>query len=238
MLYRRDLPAVKGTRHCTGNDTYGSGRAEQVTFHTWLLFAATAFLLSAMPGPNMMHVMSISVRYGLLRSVAVMAGCMTAIVLVVTASLAGMAGVLAASPRLFAVLRVIGAAYLVFLGVRVWIARDSVEEDGGDTPPAPVIGVQQLLRDGFLTGISNPKLLLFAAAFLPQFVNPAVPHMPQYVLLIVTFAVVEVFWYLVYAGGGRILSSWLRTPVVRRVFGIVTGTVFMGFGAMLLLARV
>ncbi|CAM3134295.1 lysine/threonine exporter protein LysE [Komagataeibacter xylinus NBRC 15237] len=211
---------------------------KRVSFHTWLLFAATAFLLSAMPGPNMMHVMSISVRHGLLRSTGVMAGCMLAIVLVVCASLAGMAGVLAASPRLFAVLRVVGAAYLVFLGVRVWMARDTAGEDAQAAAPRPAAPWHELFRDGFLTGISNPKLLLFAAAFLPQFVNPAAAHMPQYVLLVTTFVFVEAFWYLVYAGGGRMLSAWLRTPVVRRVFGIVTGLVFMGFGAMLLLARV
>ncbi|MCK9819931.1 LysE family translocator [Komagataeibacter oboediens] len=208
-----------------------------MTFHTWLLFAATAFVLSAMPGPNMMHVMSTSIRYGVPRSVGVMAGCMLAIVLVVSASLAGMAGVLAASPRLFAVLRVIGAAYLVFLGVRVWRARDGAGDDGVDMAMLPPVAMRDLFRDGFLTGISNPKLLLFAAAFLPQFVNPAAARMPQYIILVVTFAAVEVFWYGIYAGGGRVLSAWLRTPVVRRVFSIVTGLVFMGFGAMLLLTR-
>ncbi|WP_182356061.1 LysE family translocator [Komagataeibacter europaeus] len=209
-----------------------------MTFHTWLLFAATAFVLSAMPGPNMMHVMSTSIRYGLLRSVGVMTGCMLAIVLVVIASLAGMAGILVASPRLFMVLRVIGAAYLVFLGVRVWRARDVADSDGADMACVPAVTVRALFRDGFLTGISNPKLLLFAAAFLPQFINPAAPRMPQYVTLVMTFAMVEVFWYVVYASGGRVLSAWLRTPEVHRIFCLVTGLVFIGFGAMLLLTQV
>ncbi|GCE83897.1 LysE family translocator [Komagataeibacter diospyri] len=209
-----------------------------MTFHTWLLFAATAFVLSAMPGPNMMHVMSISTRYGFLRSVSVMAGCILAIVLVVIASLAGMAGVLAASPRLFAVLRMIGAAYMVFLGIRAWRAHDMVGGNGTDLSSMPAVAMRDLFRDGFLTGISNPKLLLFAAAFLPQFVNPAAARMPQYVMLVMTFAVVEVSCYLVYAGGGRVLSVWLRTPGVHRVFCFVSGLVFIGFGAMLLLTRI
>ncbi|WP_255673812.1 LysE family translocator [Komagataeibacter sp. FNDCF1] len=192
-----------------------------------------------MPGPNMMHVLSVSVRHGVGRSIAVMAGCMLAIVLVVSASLGGMAGVLAASPRLFAVLRVIGAGYLVFLGVRAWMARNVAHDDADDDLPArPVAATRDLFRDGFLTGISNPKLLLFAAAFVPQFVNPAAARLPQYILLVVTFAGVEAFWYGVYATGGRLLSAWLRTRRVQKVFALVTGAVFMGFGAMLLAAHV
>ncbi|WP_264986377.1 LysE family translocator [Komagataeibacter swingsii] len=191
-----------------------------------------------MPGPNMMHVMSTSTRYGFLRSVSVMAGCVLAIVLVVIASLAGMAGVLAASPRLFAVLRMIGAAYMVFLGIQAWRARDTAGDSRADPSSMPTVAMRDLFRDGFLTGISNPKLLLFAAAFLPQFVNPAAARMPQYVTLVATFAMVEVACYLAYAGGGRVLSVWLRTPRVHRVFCFVSGLVFIGFGAMLLLARV
>nr|WP_227672662.1 LysE family translocator [Komagataeibacter sp. FXV3] len=191
-----------------------------------------------MPGPNMMHVMSTCIRYGLLRSVGVMMGCMLAIVLVVIASLAGMAGVLAASPRLFMVLRVVGAAYLVFLGIRVWRVRDAADSNGADMTLMPAVTMRALFRDGFLTGISNPKLLLFAAAFLPQFINPVAPRMPQYVTLVLTFAVVEALWYLVYASGGRVLSAWLRTPRVHRVFCLVTGIVFIGFGVMLLLTQV
>ncbi|ATU71521.1 LysE family translocator [Komagataeibacter xylinus] len=209
-----------------------------MAFHTWFLFAATAFVLSAMPGPNMMHVMSVSVRHGVACSVAVMAGCMLAIVLVVAASLGGMAGVLAASPGLFAMLRVVGAAYLVFLGVRVWMARNAGHAGTDNTPGLPGASTRDLFRDGFLTGISNPKLLLFAAAFIPQFVNPMAARMPQYGLLIGTFAGVEAFWYALYATGGRVLSTWLRTPRVQKIFALVSGAMFMGFGGMLLMARV
>lgn len=190
-----------------------------------------------MPGPNMMQVMSISTRYGFLRSVGAMAGCVLAIVLVVIASLAGMAGVLAASPRLFAVLRLVGAAYMVFLGIQAWRARDAAAGNMADPSGRPPVAMRDLFRDGFLTGISNPKLLLFAAAFLPQFVNPAAARMPQYAMLVATFAMVEVSCYLVYAGGGRVLSVWLRIPGVHRIFCVVTGFMFIGFGAMLLLTR-
>ncbi|KAB8123739.1 LysE family translocator [Komagataeibacter medellinensis] len=209
-----------------------------MTFHTWLLFLTTTFVLSAMPGPNMMHVMSVSVRYGVARSMAVMAGCMLAIVLVIVTSLGGMAGVLAASPRLFAVLRMVGAAYLVFLGIRVWMARHAVQAGAGGMSQPMRADVRDLLRDGFLTGISNPKLLLFAAAFLPQFVNPMAARMPQYGLLVATFVGAEAFWYAVYATAGRVLSTWLRTPRVQALFAWVTGAVFMGFGIMLLMTHV
>lgn len=80
-------------------------------------------------------------------------------------------------------------------------------------------------------------MLLFASAFLPQFVNPARPQGPQFAILVVTFASAELFWYGVYALGGRRLASALTRPALKRAFDRVTGAIFVGFGAMLLGAR-
>ena len=85
-----------------------------------------------------------------------------------------------------------------------------------------------------MIGISNPKLLLFAAAFLPQFVDRGSPQAPQFAILVVTFAVVESFWYGVYAMCGRTLARHLRRPALRRGFDRATGGIFIGFGAALL----
>ncbi|MNN90261.1 Homoserine/homoserine lactone efflux protein [compost metagenome] len=94
-----------------------------------------------------------------------------------------------------------------------------------------------LFRDGFIIGISNPKLLLFASAFLPQFVDLTQPQLPQFVILVGTFAVMEMFWYAVYAAGGRGLAGYLARPGLRKVFDRVVGTIFIGFGLALLRAR-
>jgi threonine/homoserine/homoserine lactone efflux protein len=207
-----------------------------MTLQTWWLFLGAVFVLSGTPGPNMLHILTRSLRVGLRRSLAAMAGCLTAVVLVLLASAAGLSAVLMASPVLFDILRYAGVAYLVVLGVRAWRGDDAPVTASGGAGPAPFSSAR-LYRDGLLIGLSDPKLLVFASAFLPQFVDPARPQGPQFAVLVVTFAGAELFWYGVYALGGRRLASALTRPALKRAFDRITGAVFAGFGAMLLGAR-
>jgi threonine/homoserine/homoserine lactone efflux protein len=101
----------------------------------------------------------------------------------------------------------------------------------------PTVSARRLFRGGFVIGISNPKLLLFAAAFLPQFVDRASAQAPQFAILVVTFAAVESFWYGMYAAGGRTLARYLTRPALRRAFDRATGAIFVGFGLALLRVR-
>jgi threonine/homoserine/homoserine lactone efflux protein len=209
-----------------------------MNLHTWWIFAVTVFVLCGTPGPNMLHVMTRSVRVGFRRSVAAMAGCLTALVLALAISAAGLGAVLKASPLVFDVLRYAGVAYLVYLGIKAWRGGDAPLDVGN---PAGVVAPSSrriLFRDGFIIGISNPKLLLFASAFLPQFVDLSQPQLPQFVVLVATFALMEVFWYAVYAAGGHSLAGYLSRPGLRKVFDRVVGTIFIGFGVLLLRARV
>jgi len=204
-----------------------------MTLHLWWLFVVAVFLLCGTPGPNMLHVMTRSVAFGARRSIAAMAGCLCALVLVLAASAAGVSALLAAWPRVFDALRYAGVAYLVFLGIKAWRGAGAPVDVGSDALPVAA-SARRLFRGGFVIGISNPKLLLFAAAFLPQFVDRGSPQAPQFAILVVTFAVVESFWYGVYALCGRTLARHLRRPALRRGFDRATGGIFIGFGAALL----
>ena len=209
-----------------------------MTLHLWWLFVAAVFLLSGTPGPNMLHVMTRSVALGFRRATAAMLGCLAAVCVALTASAAGLSAVLAAVPGAFTVLRIAGAAYLIWLGIRAWRA-DVAPVDLAEGMPAPDrrASALRLFRGGFAIAIGNPKLLLFAAAFLPQFVNPAAPRAPQFALLIVTFAVIECLWYATYAAGGRSIARYLAAPGRQRLFDRVTGALFVGFGLSLLRIR-
>ncbi|WEK43497.1 MAG: LysE family translocator [Candidatus Sphingomonas colombiensis] len=204
-----------------------------MTLHIWWLFVVAVFLLSGTPGPNMLHILSRSVEIGLRGTFAAMLGCGSAVVLVLIASAAGLTALLLALPGAFDVLRYAGAAYLVYLGVQAWRADVSpFDVAAGDIPTS--ISALRVFRAGFVIGISNPKLLLFAAAFLPQFVNPKAAQAPQFAILVATFAVVECFWYFVYALGGRSMALYLGRPPVKRWFNRVTGGIFVAFGLALL----
>ena len=205
-----------------------------MTMHMWLLYCATVFLISATPGPNMLHILSRSVELGLGRSLPAMAGCMSALVTMMAASALGLTALLLALPGAFDVLRYLGTAYLVYLGIKAW--RSPVEEAGASEFAASAAPLSPLAiyRGGYLIAISNPKALLFVAAFLPQFINPALPKGPQFAILVGTFAVIETCWYFTYALGGRGLARWLEQPSAQRLFNRMTGVVFVGFGALLL----
>lgn len=207
-----------------------------MSLETWCLYFAAVFLLSGTPGPNMLHVLSRSVRFGFRRSTAAMLGCGLAVIVALTASAAGLAAVLKASPILFDIIRYAGVAYLVWLGIKAWMDKG---EDAGVRPDGTAVTLSNaaLFRGGFLVSITNPKLLLFAAAFLPQFINLSAPQFPQFVILIVTFGLIELFWYAMYGLGGQKLAVYLKRPALNKLFNRLTGTLFFGFGFMLLRAK-
>ena len=203
-----------------------------MSLQTWWLFFVTAFLLSSTPGPNMLHVMSRSVNLGIKRTWPVMLGCLCAVLLVLLTAAAGLAALILAAPAFFEILRFTGVAYLVWLGIQCW--RQVGQSQNGDNPALNTVPAGQLLCGGFWIGLSNPKFLLFVAAFLPQFINPAAPQTPQWLILIATFAFCEVFWYAAYAVGGHSLRRWLHIPRVNLWFDRITGMIFIGFAALLL----
>ena len=207
-----------------------------MTLHLWWLFVVAVFLLCGTPGPNMLHVMTRSVAFGARRSIAAMAGCLCALVLVLAASAAGVSALLAAWPRVFDALRYAGVAYLVFLGIKAWRGAGAPVDVGSDALPVAA-SARRLFRGGFVIGISNPKLLLFAAAFLPQFVDPSRSQAVQYSVLVATFAACELFWYVMYAAGGHGLRRWLAKPFARRWFERLVGGVFLAFAVALLRFR-
>ena len=200
----------------------------------------------------MLLIMNQSVRFGLRASIYSMAGCMTALMIMFTMSALGLGVILQNAPTVFDALRWMGALYLAYLGYKVWTAPvdpTSIEEN--DTIANKYIKNDSVLsnkyvgynafilyKTGFFTAGSNPKALLFAAALLPQFISSDLPQVPQLVILLATFSVLEILWYFIYALGGLSMAQQLRKPNVLRWFNRVTGGAFIGFaGVMAVLKR-
>lgn len=215
-----------------------------MSLHTWWLYFATVFVVSAIPGPNMLLIMSHGAQYGLRRTAASMAGCLSALVIMLSVSAAGLGVFLQAWPAMFNTLRIVGAAYLVWLGIKAWSApvadaeaANAAASDAAAPLAVPARRPGALFRNGFLVASSNPKAILFAAALLPQFIDASRPTLPQFGVLVATFAVIEVSWYLVYAGCGTRIGATLKSRRVAKAFNRATGGVFVGFGAMMALMR-
>lgn len=216
-----------------------------MSLQAWWMFVVMTFVISATPGPNMLLVMSHGARFGLRPAIWTMAGCMTALIGMVSISAAGVGALLHSFPAVFDALRYLGAAYLAYLGYNLWHAGVPV----GDAPapsPAPAIATLSetpyrsagaYYRQGLAVAASNPKAIVFAAAFFPQFIQADRPAGLQFAVLLITFTVIEVSWYLIYALSGHKLSRFLQQAHVLKNFNRVTGGVFVGFAALMVASR-
>lgn len=204
--------------------------------HLWLTFLIGTVIICGSPGPNMLQVMSMSARHGFKHAFFAMAGCFIPVFIFLCVSLAGAGALLLASPAIFAALRYAGAAYLIYLGIGAW--RTPIATEAGlDMPPVSGMAPKAIFLRSFLVGISNPKALLFAAAYFPQFLDPHAPQGIQFAVMLATFSVCEISWYMFYALSGSRLTAWLQKARVKRAFNRFTGSLFAVFGLMLALER-
>jgi threonine/homoserine/homoserine lactone efflux protein len=206
-----------------------------MTLQTWWLYLGAVVLIACTPGPNVLYVTTRSIRFGFGAAMTGMAGCLLALAVMLAGSIAGVSAFMLAVPTAFEMLKYAGAAYLIFLGIQMW--RAPVDFEPLAASPRGTASRVALLRGGFLVGISNPKLLIFAAAFFPQFIAPSAPWAPQFALLVATFLAVESFFYVTYALSGRRLATQLMRGAWQRRFNRVSGVIFAGFGCALLRYR-
>ena len=206
-----------------------------MTLQTWWLYLGAVVLIACTPGPNVLYVTTRSIRFGFGAAMTGMAGCLLALAVMLAGSIAGVSAFMLAVPTAFEVLKYAGAAYLIFLGIQMW--RAPVDFEPLATSPRGTASRVALFRGGFLVGISNPKLLIFAAAFFPQFIAPSAPWAPQFALLAATFLAVESFFYVTYALSGRRLATQLMRGAWQRRFNRVSGVISAGFGGALLRYR-
>lgn len=209
-----------------------------MSLQAWWMFVVMTFVVSATPGPNMLLVMSHGARFGLRAAVMTMAGCMTALLCMMSVSAAGLGALLHTFPAVFDALRYLGAAYLAYLGYQLWMAGlSSPAAEADDMQPLPERSAGSYYRQGLAVAASNPKAIVFSAAFFPQFIQPELPALTQFVILLTTFTVIEVSWYLIYALSGHKLSQYLQQAHVLKNFNRVTGGVFVGFAALMAASR-
>ena len=206
----------------------------------WELFAAflvITLILVLTPGPIVTLVIATGATQGIRAALVTVAGTTIGNAFLIAGIAFGLSWVLKFSAELFEILRWAGAAYLIWLGIQMWRAPDEPEDLSGTAPAVRRASLAATFRGGFLVGISNPKLLIFAAAFFPQFITRSAPWLPQFALLVATFVMVELLFYVAYALSGRRLADRLMRGPWRRWFNRVSGAIFAGFGCVLLRYR-
>lgn len=167
------------------------------------MFFAATIILTASPGPSALLALSHGSRYGFRRTAATVAGSLTAFTLLLIISLLGVGALLATSSKAFHVLKIIGAIYLIYVGVKTWIAAGKVTvSEGRDNKH--LNGTWRRFTKGFAIALSNPKVLIFFATYFPQFIKPAGNYISQILILGRTFLALECAWQGLYASAGGV----------------------------------
>jgi threonine/homoserine/homoserine lactone efflux protein len=203
---------------------------------TLLAFVGISVLLSVTPGPDMAVVTKNALAHGRRGVFLTTTGIALALAIWITATAVGLSAVVRASSELLLVLKLIGAAYLAYLGIRTLIeSRRRPEDFLAGTPSAAPARV--IFRQGFLSALSNPKLGVFFVTFLPQFVMPGQELLPRLLLLGLIFAVIGWTWMNIYGLFVTRIRDVITAPRVRQWMERVTGVVLLGFGARLAAER-
>lgn len=195
----------------------------------WLAFVAASAVLLAIPGPTVLLVISYALGHGRRAAASTVAGVALGDFTAMTASLAGLGALLATSAALFLMLKWIGAAYLLYLGVKLW--RAPVADALGDAA-APVARPGRILLHAYAVTALNPKSLVFFVAFLPQFLDAARPLLPQLVIFEASFLTLATANALTYALLASAARRTIRRREVQRAVNRTGGTLLIGAGAL------
>jgi len=202
-----------------------------------LAFVGVSLLLAVTPGPDMAVVTKNALAHGRRGVLLTTSGIALALVIWVTATAVGLSALLRTSGEVLFALKLVGAAYLAYLGIRTLLESRLRPADLLEGTP-PAASAHAVFRQGFLSAISNPKLGVFFVTFLPQFVLPGQQVLPRLLELGVTFAVIGWVWMNIYGLFVTRLRNVITAPRVRQWMQRVTGVVLLGFGARLALERI
>ncbi|MDB5630606.1 MAG: Lysine exporter protein [Tardiphaga sp.] len=205
--------------------------------HDLWLFVVACVLLNITPGPDTAYIVGRGVQFGWRGGVAAAFGISAGCLVHVFAAAIGLSAVLAASSTAFLAVKLIGAGYLLYVGVKMILSRPSGEV--AELDAKPVMSLHQVFGQGALTNALNPKVALFFLAFLPQFVDPAAPSKPlAFIVLGMIFITTGTLWGLGVAAfaakaAGRVRRSGRAMRWINRALGVV----FIGMGIRVAMAE-
>lgn len=205
-----------------------------MTFETWAAFAAASAVLLVIPGPTVLLVVSYALGQGLRVALPMAIGVALGDFTAMTLSMLGVGALLAASATAFTIVKWLGAAYLIYLGVQLWRAGGA---GAAAEPRTAATRPGRLLAHAWLVTTLNPKSIVFFVAFLPQFLDPAGDFLAQLMIFQATFLVLafaNAFGYAALAARARRLAE---RPGVLRAVNRVGGTALMGAGVASLTMR-
>ncbi|MGK9054284.1 LysE family translocator [Neorhizobium sp. CSC1952] len=198
----------------------------------WLAFVAASSVLLAIPGPTILLVISYALSHGRRVATATVAGVALGDFTAMTASMLGLGALLATSAALFTVLKWVGAAYLIYLGIKLW--RAPVSERTADVDEAETQSAKpfRVFLHAYAVTALNPKSIVFFVAFLPQFLDLSKPLFLQMAIFEITFLTLATLNATLYGLLAALARNQIRKPKVQRIVNRTGGSLMIGAGLL------
>ena len=209
-----------------------------MNFDAWVVFSTVAFLNIISPGPAILLAISNGVSAGLRVVMVSSLGNILGLFVLSSVSMFGLGAILHTSAFLFLLIKIIGAGYLVYLGIKRFISRDTLV----DYQPASGCGNHKInltakFKEGFLIAVTNPKAILFFVALFPLFLDVGRSLSMQFMVMTLTFMGLSFISLVTYGYLGVSSKRWLSNIRIVNIFHKVTGGIFIGMGVALLQVR-
>jgi threonine/homoserine/homoserine lactone efflux protein len=204
-----------------------------MTVQTWLIFLTLTIVAAATPGPAVLFIMTKSISYGWKKTIYSALGNIIAILIMGIITISGLGVILITSELVFNIIKYIGAAYLVYLGVKIFFQRDTILYDKDGSLEVAHVSSIKLFFQAFGVAISNPKAIVFLTAIFPQFLNMKEPLAIQFTILISTSIISSFSFLMIYAMLAHKVKILLNMPHRVKFVNRLSGTLFMGIGVLL-----
>ncbi len=206
-----------------------------MTLHAWLAFVGASILILLIPGPTILLVIGDSLANRGRSALSTVAGVATGDITAMAVSLAGAGALLSASATAFTVLKLVGGAYLIYLGLKSILGARKLRDGTADAElPVPPKSARRRFLSAWAVTALNPKSIVFFVAFVPQFMAADQTFLSQSLVLLPTFVCLATLNAAMYAFAARLLARRLTSAAAQRRFGYAGGAVMVGAGAVTL----
>ncbi len=197
-------------------------------FELWLSYTITSAILVAIPGPTNLMVMAYGLRHGTKPALLTVFGVAPGAIAAMALSFVGLGAVLSASSQLFSAMKWAGALYLIYLGITLWRSNPNLDE----VSISNNVSSNRIVIQSFTISLLNPKGIVFYMAFLPQFISPDAPVLPQMLILGFTFFVIVFPVNTTYALMSGKFREVVRSQRVLKAMNRTSGSLLIGAGVL------
>ncbi len=204
-----------------------------MTYQSWFLYLSLVFVATATPGPAVLFVVTNSTLHGWRKTTYAALGNIIGLLCLGVIAVTGLGAILKTSVVLFNIVKYAGAAYLIYLGVKLFFQKGMDLSLLKDNKRPNDISSKRIFFQALAVALSNPKAIIFLTALFPQFVNTSEPVIPQFSLLIAVLMLFSFSFLMFYSLVAHKAKSWLFKRSKLTIFNRFSGTIFIGFGFLL-----